>query len=280
MILGLFRKAQGTSVARTDDAAPAEAERPISELMDEARSLAAAGEHQAALAIWGPLAHRGEARAANNIGACFLDGLGVERDPALGVSWLRSAAEAGDPVGQRNLAAALFQGLAGPEDPQGALAWYRRAAEAGEVEAQDMLSWMLLEGEVAPADPTGAREWAARAAASGNGPSMTRLGLIHHHALGVERDAQAAAGWWRQAVEAGDADGAAMLGAAHHLGQGIERDPVRALVLLLLARHAGSRLAETYVPAVEASLDEPGRRRAAELARDIAAWPPWSGVAP
>ena len=34
-----------------------------------------------ALAIWEPLAQAGVARAQNNIGACFADGLGVEADP-------------------------------------------------------------------------------------------------------------------------------------------------------------------------------------------------------
>jgi TPR repeat protein len=278
MILSLFRRTIGLRSDASAVTIPPGA--PDDELMAEARSLAAAGEHQAALAIWGPLAHRGVPRAANNIGACFLDGLGVERDVALGLRWLTTAAEAGDPVGQRNLAAALFQGLGGAEDHAGALHWYQKAAEAGDAEAQDMLSWMLLEGEVATQDLVAAREWAARAAAAGNGPSMTRLGLIHHHALGVERDPEAAVQWWTRAVEAGDADGAAMLGAAHQLGQGIERDPVRALVLLLLARSNGSRLAETYVPAVEASLDGRSRERAAEIARDIGSRPPWSESAP
>jgi len=49
-------------------------------------------------------------RGANNIGACFAEGLGVDRDPALAVKWLTVSAEGGDSVGQRNLAAAYFKG--------------------------------------------------------------------------------------------------------------------------------------------------------------------------
>ena len=52
----------------------------------------------------------GVARAQNNIGACFADGFGVERDPTLAVRWLTLAAEAGDAVAQRNLATLLLQG--------------------------------------------------------------------------------------------------------------------------------------------------------------------------
>ena len=42
----------------------------------------------AALEIWAPLAHAGVARAQNNIGACFAEGLGVERDAKLAERWL------------------------------------------------------------------------------------------------------------------------------------------------------------------------------------------------
>ena len=49
-------------------------------------------------------------------GACFSEGLGVERDPALALRWLSLAADGGDPVGQRNLATAYFKGLGVPSD--------------------------------------------------------------------------------------------------------------------------------------------------------------------
>src|ERR1700722_7844440 len=42
--------------------------------------------------------------------ACFTEGLGIDRDPALALRWLTLAAEAGDPVGRRNLAALYFKG--------------------------------------------------------------------------------------------------------------------------------------------------------------------------
>src|SRR5215475_12553832 len=79
-------------------------------------------DYAAALSIWAPLAHAGVARAQNNIGACFAEGLAVERDPALALRWLTLAAEGGDPVGQRNLAALYFKGEGAEQD-------YARAAE-------------------------------------------------------------------------------------------------------------------------------------------------------
>src|SRR5262245_63724167 len=117
--------------------------------MTAAYEAAGRNDYAAALEIWNPLAHAGVARAQNNIGACFAEGLGVERDAALAVRWLTLSAGAGDPVGQRNLAAAYFKGEGVTQDYARAAELYRAAADQGDAAAQDMLSWMLLEGEVA-----------------------------------------------------------------------------------------------------------------------------------
>ena len=58
--------------------------RSVAERMAAAYDAAARGDYAAALAIWGPLAHAGVARAQSNIGACFAEGLGVERDREAG----------------------------------------------------------------------------------------------------------------------------------------------------------------------------------------------------
>src|ERR1700683_877242 len=78
--------------------------------MAEAHDAAGRGDYPAALAIWGPLAHAGVGRAQNNIGACFAEGLGVERDHGLALQWLPLAAGGGDTVGRRKLAASFFRG--------------------------------------------------------------------------------------------------------------------------------------------------------------------------
>lgn len=256
------------------------AEPDVAATMAAAYEASGQGDYAKALDLWAPLAHAGVPRAQNNIGACFAEGLGVERDDALALKWLTLSAEAGDPVGRRNLAALYFKGQdslgQGVEaDFPRAAELYRQAAEAGDAPAQDMLSWMLLEGETIAPDPGEARRWALAAADQGVAASMTRLGMIYHNALGVERDPVAAATWWRQAAVAGDADGQAMLGAAHHLGAGVSRDPVEALALLLRAKANGSALAEPFIPAARQLLNGEqiveAEQRAARPNREVAA---------
>jgi len=229
------------------------AEGDVATTMAQAAVAVERGDHAAALALWGPLAHAGIGRAQNNIGACFAEGLGVERDPALALRWLTLAAESGDPVGQRNLAALHFKGEGVEQSDAEAMRLYRLAAEQDDAPAQDMLSWMLLEGGDV-SDRAEALRWAQAAAEAGIATSMTRLGMMHHDALGVERDADAAARWWQRGMAAGDPDSEAMLGAATLLGQGVPPDADRALALLLAAEGKGSTLAAPFIKAARAAV--------------------------
>lgn len=235
-----------------------------SEHDDMAVALAAAkaGDYVTALAIWEPLARAGNARAQNNIAACFSGGYGVEPDPELAAKWLRLSAASGDPVGQRNLATLHFRGEGVTQDDAEAMRLYRLAADQGDAVAQDMLSWMYAE----QGDYAEARNFAEKAAAHGVAASMTRLGNLYHDALGVPRDPAAAVSWWEKAAALGDADAQAMLGAAYLTGSGVARDPLAALSWLLRGRDGGSKLAGNFIPAASEALTPDQRAEAARRA--------------
>src|SRR5258708_12988430 len=75
-----------------------------------------AGDYGVALDLWAPLAQAGVARAQSNMGAAFLEGRGVERDPEKAATWLQLAAEQGDAGGQPNLALSSSTDSAVPQD--------------------------------------------------------------------------------------------------------------------------------------------------------------------
>ncbi|MET0169279.1 MAG: tetratricopeptide repeat protein [Aliihoeflea sp.] len=232
--------------------------------MASALAAAKAADYETALAIWEPMARAGNARAQNNIAACFSGGYGVDENAELAAKWLKLSAASGDPVGQRNLATLHFRGEGVQQDDSEALRLYHLAADQGDATAQDMLSWMLAER----GDYEGARVAAEQAAAQGIATSMTRLGNLYYDALGVERDPSRAVGWWQKAALLGDADGQARLGAARLTGTGVVADPVAALALLIRARDGGSKLAVNFIPAATSALSPDQRatatRRAAE----------------
>lgn len=235
--------------------------------MQTALAAAQGGDYDTALGIWEPLAREGHGRAQNNIGVCFIDGLGVDQNLELAREWLELSAETGDAVGRRNLARLCLKGLGGPQDAARAVDLYRLAAEAGDGPAQEMLSFLLFEGTVVPADMAEAKRWAIAAAGQGIASAMTRLGLIAHQASVYQSpgapDESEAAAWWRKAADAGDPDGQAMLGAAHHLGVGVPRDRVAAFAWLLRAKSGHSPLADRFFDAVRATLS-PEEQAAAE----------------
>ena len=134
--------------------------------MAEALGAWQAGHHGVALDLWAPLAQAGVARAQSNMGAAFLQGQGVERDPDKAVAWLQRAADQGDAGAQRNLALCHYEGWGVPQDQALAAAWYEKAAQQDDGDAQDMLSWMKLVGGGCDQDYVGARTLAA----PGTGP--------------------------------------------------------------------------------------------------------------
>ena len=171
----------------------------VADRMAETYDASSRDNYARALEICGPLAQAGVARAQNNIGACFSEGLGVERDLKLAAQWLNPAAAAGDAVGPRNCTALHFKGDRVEQDCARAMELYRASAAQGDGPAQDMLSWMLFEGEVADPDYIAAREVSERA----DGQAM--LGAALHLGAGVAGDPVEAFVWLTRGCAGGSA---------------------------------------------------------------------------
>ena len=75
-----------------------------------------------------PLAERGYPLAECQIGYCYSEGLGVEKDLEKALYWTRRAAEHGDRDGQYNLGCICEEGLGTARDMEQAAFWYREAA--------------------------------------------------------------------------------------------------------------------------------------------------------
>ena len=74
-------------------------------------------------------AQSGDARAQNNLGYCYENGLGVTKDYNEAVKWYRKAAEQGNAYGQYNLGLCYENGDGVSKDINQAVKWYRKAAE-------------------------------------------------------------------------------------------------------------------------------------------------------
>ncbi len=129
------------------------------------------GDTAGAVAIWRPLAEKGDADAAFNLGQAYRLGKGVPLDLAQAQGWLERAARGGHVDAQSTLGLLLFQN----GNQVGAMRWLKAAAEAGEPRALLMVGTALYNGDGVPADPVTAYAYVSRAAAQGLAPAQATL---------------------------------------------------------------------------------------------------------
>ena len=87
------------------------------------------GDFMGALAVWKPLAMKGDAGAQFNVGVMYNDGRGVEQDRKVALKWWSKAADNGDGQAQHNLAQAYANGLGVEKNYEKAVALLKTAAK-------------------------------------------------------------------------------------------------------------------------------------------------------
>lgn len=120
-------------------------------------------DYAAAVAIWRPLAEKGDADAAFNLGQAYRLGRGVDLNLGAAQTWFERAAGSGHLDAQTTLGLLLFQNgnrVAG-------LRWLKAASEKGEPRAMLVYGTALFNGDGAPQDPVLGYAYVSRAAAQG-----------------------------------------------------------------------------------------------------------------
>lgn len=129
------------------------------------------GDAAGAVAIWKPLAAKGNADAAFNLGQAYRLGKGVPINLGEAQKWLEVAARKGHVDAQTTLGLLLFSS----GNRVSAMRWLGSAADAGEPRAMLMLGTALYNGDGVPEDPVRAYAFVSRAAASGLAPAKATL---------------------------------------------------------------------------------------------------------
>ena len=129
------------------------------------------GDVADAVAIWTPLAEKGDADAAFNLGQAYRLGKGVPINLAEAQNWLEVAARKGHLDAQTTLGLLLFQN----GNRVTAMRWLKPAAEAGEPRALLMVGTALYNGEGITEDHVKAYAYVSRAAAQGLAPAKATL---------------------------------------------------------------------------------------------------------
>lgn len=248
-----------TKAAEAGDAEARLYHRIIDNLKMSAALAAKQGGYEAALL---PMARKGNATAQLAMGTGRYFGIGMERDRAEAIRWLRLSAEQGEKQAQLMLGA--FLAFSGP-DPAGraeAVKWLKTAARAGMPAAR---KWLEMLGEEAPpvAATSPEREYPPAPPPSPADAKALRQALT----ACTRRDFTAAASILEPMAERGVAQAQSALGSLYVLGLGVDPDLVRARNLFLKATRGGMDHATTSLGGVvlrETNLDY-ARGNAGEL---------------
>src|SRR4051794_8871850 len=128
-------------------------------------------DYAAAVAIWRPLAEKGDADAAFNLGQAYRLGRGVPTNLAAAKTWFERSAENGHVDAQTTLGLLLFQN----GDQAEGLRWLKSAAEKGEPRALLVYGTALVNGDGVTQEPALGYAYVSRAAAQGLAPAKETL---------------------------------------------------------------------------------------------------------
>jgi hypothetical protein len=120
-------------------------------------------DYSAAVAIWRPLAEKGDADAQFNLGQAYRLGRGVPVNLAAAQSWLERAANSGHVDAETTLGLLLFQN----GNHTGGLRWLKAASDKGEPRALLVYGTALFNGDSVPQDAVLGYAYVSRAAAQG-----------------------------------------------------------------------------------------------------------------
>jgi TPR repeat protein len=124
-----------------------------------------------AVAIWRPLAEKGDADAQFNLGQAYRLGRGVPTNLSAAKTWFERAATQGHVDAQTTLGLLLFQN----GDQAEGLSWLKKAAEQGEPRALLVYGTALVNGDTVTQDRVLGYAYVSRAAAQGLEPAKATL---------------------------------------------------------------------------------------------------------
>lgn len=131
-------------------------------------------DYGSAVAIWKPLAEKGDADAQFNLGQAYRLGRGVSINLSVAQTWFQRAAASGHVDAQTTLGLLLFQN---GDQAQG-LKWLKQAAEQGEPRALLVYGTALYNGDAVTQDRVLGYAYVSRAAAAGLAPAKDTLAQL------------------------------------------------------------------------------------------------------
>ena len=173
------------------------------EYFEKANSLMRDEKYPEALKWFRKAAELGHPKAQYNLGVCYANGIGVQKDMKEAVRWFRKAAEQGIAEAQFSVGCYFLYEDGVVKNPEEAVRWFRKASEQGDVAAQYYLGACYTDGIGVQKDMAEAVKWLRKPAEQGVTDAQYFLGICYTYGLGVQKDIAEAVKWFRKAAEHG-----------------------------------------------------------------------------
>lgn len=161
-------------------------------------------QHQKAFLLFMQAGDRGHPMAQFNLGLCYENGKGVEKDLVKAVECYENAAAQGQAGAMYNLAILYMQGEGGlSKDLQHSIELLKEAAEHGLCKAQSFLGLYYADESSSHCDYEKAVPYLKMAAAKNDSSAEYTLGICYERGLGVEKDMPRAGMFYKSAAEHG-----------------------------------------------------------------------------
>ena len=190
-------------------------------------------------------AEQGDPHAQDNLGKCYWEGNGVEKNYSEAVRLFRASMKQGVAEAQYHLGIMYYSGYSVEQNYSEAVRYYRAAAEQGVTEAQFELGLMYDYGDGIPEDQEKANKLYWEAANSGNTDAQCRLGEKYYNGEGVAKDYGIAAELFRKAAERGVVSAQDKLGDCYRGGRGVDQSYADAAMWYEKAAKSGHKAAQS-----------------------------------
>lgn len=183
------------------------------------------------------------------------------KDYAVAVQHLRTAAEAGHARAQYFLGTAYYNGDGVVRDHVQAARWFAKAADLGDGDAQCELGHAYDRGHGVARNPAVAARWYLKAAKQGNDSAQYDLGFGFYSnalnksadksgkygAMDIAADFAGAVSFFQKAARQGNIFAQHDLALMYENGQGVARDPAAAKALMAQAAAGGHEEAKAWL---------------------------------
>ena len=177
-------------------------------------------------------AQMGYTPAQAELGDCYAQGRGVEKDYVKASEWYRRAAEQPpqqpEAPQQTETPQQLFELYQQESDQAKRMDYLKKSAETGYAQAQAWMALTYSQGYGVEKNAAEAARWFQRLAQQNSPEAWYWLGRCYFGGWGVAEDKVQAAGWFRKAAEQGNNDAQRRLSTCYANGWGVPKDPDQA----------------------------------------------------